>query len=384
LVPNSGTAYQIVLQIPVPNHPIPQRTRAPAHPVSLQLHHSLLLIQVFIVSAQILLIFRFYNPDSKTGNLNGSRNIHDLLIHHPMFPQNGPAVLPLGSHELPPISSPLPHLTPLRGPSLIPITPSPGNPNTSPTILTTLGPPQPTQILIQHGPGTGGQVTHQPPQMESTPSFYSPIQPVEEESGRSRKRKSSTESSSRGVKCNVKQEPRTSKFKLILKFKINPWQENLFFWVILTLAGPSFSELSPSDSNASNTNGNGNSNSGQADEEFGFDFSGDPSVFLDSNYQCIKFQPFQESTWHMLADESFKELYVLQHLLWSTLLDNVSSAHRNYFDFRVMPYYKVDADKGFNFSNADDAFVCQKKNHFQVKQEFCMARYEGVECLSVT
>ena len=28
--------------------------------------------------------------------------------------------------------------------------------------------------------------------------------------------------------------------------------------------------------------------------------------------------------------------------------------------------YRVDADKGFNFSNADDAFVCQKKNHFQV------------------
>lgn len=26
----------------------------------------------------------------------------------------------------------------------------------------------------------------------------------------------------------------------------------------------------------------------------------------------------------------------------------------------------MDADKGFNFSNADEAFVCQKKNHFQV------------------
>ena len=26
----------------------------------------------------------------------------------------------------------------------------------------------------------------------------------------------------------------------------------------------------------------------------------------------------------------------------------------------------MDADKGFNFSVADDAFVCQKKNHFQV------------------
>lgn len=28
--------------------------------------------------------------------------------------------------------------------------------------------------------------------------------------------------------------------------------------------------------------------------------------------------------------------------------------------------YRVDADKGFNFSTHDEAFVCQKKNHFQV------------------
>jgi len=26
----------------------------------------------------------------------------------------------------------------------------------------------------------------------------------------------------------------------------------------------------------------------------------------------------------------------------------------------------VDADKGFNFAPLDDAFVCQKKNHFQI------------------
>ena len=37
-----------------------------------------------------------------------------------------------------------------------------------------------------------------------------------------------------------------------------------------------------------------------------------------------------------------------------------------YFIFRPAPSYRVDADKGFNFSLADDAFVCQKKNHFQV------------------
>lgn len=36
------------------------------------------------------------------------------------------------------------------------------------------------------------------------------------------------------------------------------------------------------------------------------------------------------------------------------------------FIFRVIPHFRVDADKGFNFSNSDDAFVCQKKNHFQI------------------
>ncbi|PRD28337.1 UNVERIFIED_CONTAM: myrf [Trichonephila clavipes] len=30
------------------------------------------------------------------------------------------------------------------------------------------------------------------------------------------------------------------------------------------------------------------------------------------------------------------------------------------------PNFRVDADKGFNYSNADESFVCQKKNHFQV------------------
>ena len=32
-----------------------------------------------------------------------------------------------------------------------------------------------------------------------------------------------------------------------------------------------------------------------------------------------------------------------------------------------MPTYRVDADKGFNFSVPDESFVCQKKNHFQVR-----------------
>lgn len=73
------------------------------------------------------------------------------------------------------------------------------------------------------------------------------------------------------------------------------------------MTGPCYSALSPADSNSSNTNG-GISQNGNGDEEFGFDFNGDPSVFLDANYQCIKFQSFQESTWHTLADANYKEL----------------------------------------------------------------------------
>ncbi|XP_076313263.1 myelin regulatory factor-like isoform X2 [Tachypleus tridentatus] len=78
------------------------------------------------------------------------------------------------------------------------------------------------------------------------------------------------------------------------------------------------------------------------DDEYSFDFSSpdNTAVFLDAVYQCIRFQPFQQTTWHILCDATLKEL--------------------------PPPNYRVDADKGFNFSNADDAFVCQKKNHFQV------------------
>ncbi|XP_072128492.1 myelin regulatory factor isoform X2 [Mobula birostris] len=62
--------------------------------------------------------------------------------------------------------------------------------------------------------------------------------------------------------------------------------------------------------------------------------------YLDPNYQCIKWQPHQQNKWTTLCDANCKDL--------------------------PNPSYRVDADKGFNFSVPDDAFVCQKKNHFQV------------------
>ncbi|XP_067213805.1 myelin regulatory factor-like protein isoform X4 [Linepithema humile] len=72
------------------------------------------------------------------------------------------------------------------------------------------------------------------------------------------------------------------------------------------------------------------------------------SNYIDASYQCIRFHPFQQTSWHVLCDHNLKELPV--------------------------PHYRVDADKGFNFSNSDDAFVCQKKNHFQIT---CHAQLQG-------
>ena len=80
----------------------------------------------------------------------------------------------------------------------------------------------------------------------------------------------------------------------------------------------------------------------EADFGFGYNSSGDGpgSVYgMGPEYQCIRFQPFLQQNWNTLLDSSLKE---------------------------VPLNYRVDADKGFNFSHADEAFVCQKKNHFQV------------------
>ncbi|XP_072528841.1 myelin regulatory factor-like protein isoform X2 [Salminus brasiliensis] len=44
---------------------------------------------------------------------------------------------------------------------------------------------------------------------------------------------------------------------------------------------------------------------------------------------------------------------------WSTLYSST-------YQILPSPGYHVDTDKGFSYSTADEAFVCQKKNHFQV------------------
>ncbi|XP_045556191.1 myelin regulatory factor-like protein isoform X3 [Salmo salar] len=52
--------------------------------------------------------------------------------------------------------------------------------------------------------------------------------------------------------------------------------------------------------------------------------------------------------------------------LWTTL-------YNSNYDILPSPGYHVDTDKGFNYSTADESFVCQKKNHFQVTVHVGMA-----------
>ena len=68
----------------------------------------------------------------------------------------------------------------------------------------------------------------------------------------------------------------------------------------------------------------------------------------DDQTQSVHFSPFQATKWR----ETF-----------TSNLQNLKT-----------PVVKVTADKGFNFSQVDDAFIAQKKNHFQLS---CHISKEG-------
>ncbi|XP_058682702.1 myelin regulatory factor-like protein [Poecile atricapillus] len=61
---------------------------------------------------------------------------------------------------------------------------------------------------------------------------------------------------------------------------------------------------------------------------------------LEKCCQALTWQPYQISQWNSLFDSNYEKLPTVG--------------------------YHIVTDKGFNFSTADDAFVCQKKNHFQI------------------
>ncbi|XP_009886134.1 PREDICTED: myelin regulatory factor-like protein [Charadrius vociferus] len=61
---------------------------------------------------------------------------------------------------------------------------------------------------------------------------------------------------------------------------------------------------------------------------------------LEKCCQALTWQPYQTSQWNSLLNSSYEKLPAVG--------------------------YHIVTDKGFNFSTADDAFVCQKKNHFQI------------------
>ena len=71
--------------------------------------------------------------------------------------------------------------------------------------------------------------------------------------------------------------------------------------------------------------------------------------------QVLNFKPFQPTKWRETYNSEFQNLKT--------------------------PALRVTADKGFNFSLADDAFIAQKKNHFQLS---CHVTKDGEHALIAT
>lgn len=294
--------------------------------------------------------------------MNGRRNLHDLLVH-PIYttPQqhgntSASTILPLIQHDLQSLESPLPHIAPIHVPPLIPISPTTAggtsveSPSGNPTLTTLEGshtthgpadsshsspPGVPCQTSSQSATVQQPQGQPQGPSLqgESMVPFYTQLTPIHSTHATpgnetpgpvpapaargGRKRKSSgSGGTTNGKMVHVKQEP--GAYPLWLKLWKSGCLRFLSFNLIdaegitllLGVITGFSAEMSPSDSTCSNNNGSSNGNSGnggQVDDDY-FDFSGDPSMFLDSNYQCIKFQSFQENNWHTLTDEAFKEL----------------------------------------------------------------------------
>lgn len=70
------------------------------------------------------------------------------------------------------------------------------------------------------------------------------------------------------------------------------------------------------------------------------DSEGQKAMPVDQFSPALKWQPYQSVPWHNLLNNHYEKL------------PNIG--------------YRVVTDKGFTFSPADEAFVCQKKNHFQI------------------
>ncbi|KAM4035766.1 myelin regulatory factor-like protein isoform 2-T2 [Anomaloglossus baeobatrachus] len=72
----------------------------------------------------------------------------------------------------------------------------------------------------------------------------------------------------------------------------------------------------------------------------GYESDGQTVSSIDKCYQSLTWKPYQTSYWHSLYNAHSEQIPAVG--------------------------YQVITDKGFNFSTVDDAYVCQKKNHFQV------------------
>lgn len=70
------------------------------------------------------------------------------------------------------------------------------------------------------------------------------------------------------------------------------------------------------------------------------DFTSNSKTESETGQKLLQFSVFQRDAWSQLFDRGLNQI--------------------------PTPYLQLEADKGFNYSISDEAFVCQKKNHFQI------------------
>lgn len=204
---------------------------------------------------------------------------HPSELNLNMSSQSHPSLHPMGDERLAALVQPQ-HLPPLHGMNPNPI-------HSDPTMLTQLNPammpgPHHGPMGLQPAPGSGMGMHPGPPQGHLT-TLYGPGEDYmnsncgdcgPETSGGSQTKKRKVSDSSKasnghnGNMIHIKKEP--------------------------------LGNVSPEPTTTTMI------------DDFGFDYNGGhdgpSSVYLDSTYQCIRFQPFQQTNWHTLFDINMKEL----------------------------------------------------------------------------
>jgi len=180
------------------------------------------------------------------------------MVHPSIYSPNPNGLLPLVLHDIPQMNSPLQSLGPIHHTSsLVPISPTGANSADSPVANATLTPlgVVPTTQQQSHvvtngathsssGPHSLSGALQQDPQhqavSEALSSFYTPLQPINGDSSRSRKRKMSESSGCSNDNAHGSVRVKQESGKLLIYFlPLVSWQDIIFWYTIKVILSAS-------------------------------------------------------------------------------------------------------------------------------------------------